>query len=105
MGQFNPMNCTVVAVAKDVPESDRPKPAFPSFGHANIDGDTREPLAVRPDPKKPGKYPKVSSSISLAWEPSMRRQRYDFKNMPPLGKSMAQIYLQTTAQAQSGNST
>merc|ERR1719247_759108 len=69
-----------------------------------ISGETRTPLAVRIDPKKPGKYPAVDSSISLGWSTSMRRQRYDFQHMPPLGKSMTQIYLQTTAQVQSANS-
>lgn len=102
--EFNPTNCTVLALPKDVPESDRPLAAFPSMGHAEIDGETRSPLAVRPDPKKPGKYPKVTSSISLAWDSEMRRHRYDFQGMPPFGGPMSQIYLQSEAQVKANSS-
>lgn len=102
--EFDPVNCTVVALPHDVPENERPRPAFPSLGRAVINGDTRTPLAVRPDPKKPGKYPKVDSAVALAWDASVRRQRYDFQHMPPLGKTAAQVYLQTEEQARSGNS-
>jgi len=102
--EFDPMNCTVVSLPVQVPESARPTPAFPALGSASIVGETRSPLAVRPDPKKPGKYPKVNASISLAWTAGVRRQRYDFQGMPPFGKPMAQIYLQTEEQVKSGNS-
>lgn len=103
--EFDPMNCTIVALPAQVPEDARPKPAFPTHGSAAIAGDTRTPLAVRPDPKKLGKYPKVNASVSLAWDSFVRRQRYDFQGMPPFGKKMTQIYLQTEKEVKSGNST
>lgn len=101
--EFTPVNCTVVAQPEHVPESARPKPAFPSFGHASISGESRSPLAVRPDGKK-GKYPTVDSTISLAWDASMARHRYDFKKML-FGQPAAQIYLQSTGMLKSQNST
>jgi len=99
---FTPLNCTVIAHATDVPDNQRPKPAFPAHGHAYIDGETRSPLEVRPS--KPGKYPKVHSTISLAWDGEMARHRYDFSSMPPLGVPMSQLYLQRAADIKSRNS-
>jgi len=102
--EFTPLNCTVVSQPHEVPLSSRVPGRFPNMGHAQIDGDTRSPLAVRPDPAKPGSYPKVSSSISLAWDAQMARHRYDFQSLPPLGSPASQIYLQTAAQMKSRNS-
>ena len=93
--QFIPVNCSVVALPHEVASSERPAPAFPALGSANIQGDTRSPLAVRPDPKKPGTYPAVDSVISLAWDASMARHRYDFQSMAPFNRPASQIYLQT----------
>lgn len=92
LDEFVPVNCSVVAEAKDVPVADRPAPVFPSAGHASIHGDTRQPLEVRPS--KPGTYPKIDSTITLAWDDKVMRHRYDFAHFPPFNSSSAQIYLQ-----------
>lgn len=128
--EFTPVNCTVVATADQVPASERPEARFPAVGQAFISGDTRQPLAVRPDPAKPGKYPAVSAVIKLGWDSSMARygydiyiyslqhsifiyvqmyitcmarHRYDFQHMPPFSQPASQLYLQTAAQMAAQN--
>jgi len=101
--QFSPLNCSVVGLPDSIPSSSRPKAAYPALGQAALDGDTRSPLAVRPDPSKPGKYPTVTARISLAWDSELARHRYDFQHMPPFNGPMSQIYLQRADQIASRN--
>ena len=101
MHEFEPVPCDVVAAPEHVPLAERVRPAYPSLGSAHIMGDTRSPLAVRP--MSPGKYTPMDIEISLGWDSTAARQRYNFRQ--EAGGTASQIYLQTRGELRSRNAT
>eukprot|EP00316_Scyphosphaera_apsteinii_P008544 CAMPEP_0119317810 /NCGR_PEP_ID=MMETSP1333-20130426/44434_1 /TAXON_ID=418940 /ORGANISM="Scyphosphaera apsteinii, Strain RCC1455" /LENGTH=450 /DNA_ID=CAMNT_0007323863 /DNA_START=76 /DNA_END=1428 /DNA_ORIENTATION=+ len=91
---FMSIECTPLAWPRDVPNAERVVGRYPAKGSARISGDTRSPVAVRPD--VPGNYSALNATLYLDWtvangSSGVSRQRYDFSDA-------AQLYLQSAAQ-------
>lgn len=82
------MPCEVLSGAETSPTTHG---RYPSLATVNITGDTRFPLAVRPEGK--GHYVPIAGTLALGWEGDFMRMRYDFTGLG------AQVSVQTMEQA------
>mmetsp|Transcript_92496 Transcript_92496/g.235149 ORF Transcript_92496/g.235149 Transcript_92496/m.235149 type:complete len:446 (-) Transcript_92496:77-1414(-) len=83
-----PLACEVLADASTAPKT---KGRYPALATAQLTGETRTPLAVRP--AGPGKYIPLGGTLYLGWQGDFMRMRYDF------GGLGSQVSVQTYEQA------
>merc|ERR1719215_798778 len=82
------MPCQVLS-GPEVPATTRGR--YPAMATAHLTGETRFPVAVRPDTK--GQYAPLSGTLALGWEGDFMRMRYDFNGLG------SQVSVQTYEQA------
>jgi len=75
--QFTPMLCEVVAMAEEVPLTDRAPHVYPMLGHAKMSGDARLPLEPPGNSTNVnGSYVPVDGDFYLGWDGVLGRHQY-----------------------------
>lgn len=82
------MPCEVLSGPESPPKT---RGRYPALATAHLTGETRIPVAVRPEGK--GQYPPLTGILALGWEGDLMRMRYDFNGLG------SQVSVQTLEQA------